>query len=64
MTQADPVVYVVDDDDSVRKGLDRMLRFAGFRTLTFASAEGFLTHDRGLSALNIRPVARCVGHVH
>jgi FixJ family two-component response regulator len=46
MTNSPTVVYVVDDDESVRKGLDRMLRFAGFRTETFASAEGFLAHDR------------------
>jgi FixJ family two-component response regulator len=42
----DAVVYVVDDDDSVRKGLGRMLRFAGFRVELFASAEVFLAHDR------------------
>ncbi len=40
------IVYVVDDDDSVRKGLGRMLRFAGYRTETFASADEFLLHDR------------------
>jgi FixJ family two-component response regulator len=40
------VVYVVDDDDSVRKCLGRMLRFAGFRAEMFASAEDFLAHDR------------------
>jgi FixJ family two-component response regulator len=40
------VVYVVDDDESVRKSLGRMLRFAGFRAETFDSAEEFLVHDR------------------
>jgi FixJ family two-component response regulator len=46
MTDAVAVVYVVDDDDSVRKSLGRMLRLAAFRIETFASAEEFLLHDR------------------
>ncbi len=46
MTDATPVVYVVDDDESVRRCLDRMLRFAGHRVETFASAEEFLRHYR------------------
>jgi FixJ family two-component response regulator len=35
-------VAVVDDDPSVRRGLERLLRSAGFSVLTFASAEQFL----------------------
>jgi FixJ family two-component response regulator len=46
MTEAAAAVFVVDDDDSVRRSLGRMLRFAGFRTETFASAEEFLLHNR------------------
>jgi FixJ family two-component response regulator len=46
MNDAATVVYIVDDDDSVRKGLARMLQFAGFRPETFASAEEFLHYDR------------------
>jgi FixJ family two-component response regulator len=46
MTTGPAVVYVVDDDDSVRKGLGRMLRFAGYRTEAFPSAEDFLRHNR------------------
>jgi FixJ family two-component response regulator len=37
-----PIVFVVDDDDSVRKALDRLLRIKGYRVATFASAEEFL----------------------
>jgi FixJ family two-component response regulator len=37
-----PTIYVVDDDPSVRRGFGRLLRFAGFATQTFASAEEFL----------------------
>jgi FixJ family two-component response regulator len=40
------VVYVVDDDDSVRRGLGRLLRFAGYRTEAFGTAEDFLARDR------------------
>lgn len=36
------VVCVVDDDPSVRRGLLRLLRAAGFRAEVFASAEEFL----------------------
>jgi FixJ family two-component response regulator len=53
MTPTAAVVYVVDDDGSMRKCLDRTLRFAGYRTETFASAEEFLRHSRapGLGCL-------------
>jgi len=37
-----PVVYVVDDDPSVRKALERLLRSAGHDAKTFASALEFL----------------------
>lgn len=33
---------VIDDDDSVRKALSRLLRSAGMNSLTFDSGEGFL----------------------
>jgi two-component system, LuxR family, response regulator DctR len=35
-------VAVVDDDSSVRRGLERLLRSAGLSVVTFASAEQFL----------------------
>jgi len=35
-------VYVVDDDPSVRKALERLLRSAGYNAMTFASAPEFL----------------------
>src|SRR5262245_39297203 len=37
-----PVVFVVDDDISVRESLETLLEFEGWRTETFASAEEFL----------------------
>lgn len=38
---ADPLVFVIDDDDSVRKSLQRLLRASGYTTNAFASAEDF-----------------------
>jgi FixJ family two-component response regulator len=42
VTEETPVVYVVDDDPSVLKALERLLRSAGHDTKTFASALEFL----------------------
>jgi FixJ family two-component response regulator len=37
-----PLIGVVDDDPSVLKALGRLLRSAGFESVTFRSAEDFL----------------------
>ena len=42
MTDGDALVFVIDDDPSVRRGLDRLLRAAGHRVESFASAPEFL----------------------
>ena len=39
-------VCLVDDDSSVRRALERLLRAGGHRTATFASASEFLQHAR------------------
>jgi FixJ family two-component response regulator len=44
MIDKDAVVYVIDDDVLVRKGLSLLLRSAGYRVETFASAEEFLSN--------------------
>ena len=44
MPQAPSIVFVVDDDVSVRESLDLMIRWAGWQSKTFASARDFLTH--------------------
>lgn len=41
-----PVVFVVDDDVSVRESLEPLLRHSGWRVETFASAREFLAHPR------------------
>lgn len=38
-------VFLVDDDDSVRKGLENLLRSAGYTARTFASGPEFLAHS-------------------
>lgn len=35
-------IFVVDDDESVRKALKRLLKVHGYRVITFESAEEFL----------------------
>ena len=37
-----PVIYVVDDDDSVRRAMKRLIRSAGMEVRTFSSAQEFL----------------------
>ena len=48
MSTGEATVFVVDDDASVRRGLERLLRSAGHQVATFASAREFL--DRNLVA--------------
>ena len=44
--QDKPIVFVVDDDISVRESLEMLIQFAGWQPETFASAEEFLAHPR------------------
>jgi FixJ family two-component response regulator len=39
------LVYVVDDDPSMLKGVQRLLREHGYDTISFASANSFHEHD-------------------
>lgn len=45
-SQPKPIVFVVDDDVSVRESLDLMIKFAGWQPETFASAKEFLARPR------------------
>jgi len=45
MMYASPVVYVVDDDESVRKSLKRLFVSAGLNVETFPSAADYLSCD-------------------
>ncbi len=42
MPHTTPIVFVVDDDVSVRESLESLIRFAGWRPETYASAHEFL----------------------
>jgi FixJ family two-component response regulator len=44
--QSDGVIAIVDDDPSVRKGLERLIRSLGWQAKTFASAQEFLDRPR------------------
>jgi len=39
--QAQPVVFIIDDDEALRRGLERLLRSVGLRSETFASTLEF-----------------------
>src|SRR5215213_1653695 len=45
-SQDKPIVFVVDDDVSVRESLELLISFAGWQPEVFASAEEFLAHPR------------------
>jgi FixJ family two-component response regulator len=45
MTDAQDVVFVVDDDEAVCRGLSRLLRSAGLTVETFASAADFVARE-------------------
>jgi FixJ family two-component response regulator len=53
-----PVVHIVDDDDSLRCGLDSLLRSVGLLARTYGSTQEFLKADRldgpGCIVLDIR----------
>jgi FixJ family two-component response regulator len=46
MSQAPPIVFVVDDDVSVRESLEALLRCEGWQPETYASASEFLARPR------------------
>lgn len=48
MLQVTPIVFVVDDDISVRESLELLVRCEGWQPETFASAQEFLNYPRVL----------------
>src|SRR6204780_858505 len=49
MSDVTPIVFVVDDDVSVRESLELLIRCEGWQPQTFASAQEFLDHPRVLT---------------
>ena len=47
--EAKPIVFVVDDDISVRESLELLIKFAGWQPEMFESAEEFLARPRALA---------------
>jgi FixJ family two-component response regulator len=45
-SETQPTVFVVDDDDSMRRALSYLLLSAGFKVETYASAEEFMTREQ------------------
>src|SRR6202043_548708 len=58
MTDSDPIVFVVDDDASVRDAVKRLIASVGLRVETFGAAHEFLNHKRpeapGFLVLDVR----------
>jgi FixJ family two-component response regulator len=58
MTEVDAIVFVVDDDESIRGALKSLIRSVGLRVETFASAKEFLQGHRsdvpGCLVLDVR----------
>jgi len=54
----DITIFVVDDDESVRRSLKRLMKSAGFKVETFPSAREFLnncgTRRTGILVLDVR----------
>jgi len=46
VSETEPTVFVVDDDPSVRRSTERLVRSMGFNVQTFASAKEFRDHAR------------------
>src|SRR5688572_5222906 len=46
MTTPAPIIHVVDDDDSIRTALTRLLRAKGYDTRAYRSAGEFLMSER------------------
>jgi FixJ family two-component response regulator len=58
MSDPGPVVFVVDDDPSIRDALTSLIRSVGLHVETFGSAQAFLRHPRpdasGCMVLDVR----------
>ena len=49
LREPEAVIAIVDDDPSVQRGLQRLIRSAGWKAETFASAQEFLARSRPAS---------------
>lgn len=49
MSQDKPIIFIVDDDVSVRESLELLISFEGWQPETFASAQEFLARPIALT---------------
>ena len=58
MTEKEPIVFIVDDDEAVRVALERVLRSVGLQVRCFGSTQGFLRSEQpdapGCLVLDVR----------
>lgn len=47
MTETEPLIHLIDDDDSLRKAVARLLQAAGYAVRSYSSAGEFLIADPG-----------------
>jgi FixJ family two-component response regulator len=64
MPEPEAIVFVVDDDESVRESLGGLIRSAGMRVETFASAQQFLASPRSNSVGSVGAPSCLVLDVH
>src|SRR5262249_25240271 len=48
MPTASPIIFIVDDDISVRESLELLIQSEGWKPKTFASAQEFLAYPRAV----------------
>jgi FixJ family two-component response regulator len=46
MEEKDPIVFIIDDDASVRRSVERLFKSVGLKVEVFASAQEFLMRER------------------
>ncbi|GLS19169.1 hypothetical protein GCM10007874_21860 [Labrys miyagiensis] len=54
MSHVTPIVFVVDDDISMREALEALIRQAGWQPETFASGGEFLARAQSLEPGSVR----------
>ena len=58
MNQKDTTIFIIDDDESVRRALKRLIKVSGFKAETFGSAREFIDSEHyqrvGVLVLDVR----------
>ena len=57
---SDPIVYIIDDDDSVRESLEFLIDCAGLRARSFVSADAFLGASPSSTVRVSSPMSECL----